>query len=153
MDFNEFRASHPYQVLVHDMTRDEIYDLRSHLVTDAYIFHEEVIPPARRPGYLTRKLQLQLWQYRRFELDRLYDFVVFPFAKGANDMRGMVTHGHGQGVVEKSELDVLVDRMKKWLETQSRDREVDVYSGPDDVVVRIVKTGKEIRTEKGPMPD
>jgi hypothetical protein len=50
------------------------------------------------------------------------------------------------GAIGKSALDVLVDRVKNWLATRPEDRTVQIF-GPDDEIVRIVKTGKEIRRE------
>ena len=49
------------------------------------------------------------------------------------------------GAVGQEALDVLADSMKKWLGTRPEDQTVEIY-GPDDKVVRIVKTGKKIRT-------
>jgi hypothetical protein len=53
------------------------------------------------------------------------------------------------GAIDKNALDVLVDRAKYCLATRPRDRKVEIYA-PDNKGVRIVQTGKEIRTiERG----
>ena len=50
------------------------------------------------------------------------------------------------GAIDKKPVDVLVDRVKEWLSTRTlEDRNVEIY-GPDNKVVRVVKTGKEIQT-------
>jgi hypothetical protein len=52
------------------------------------------------------------------------------------------------GLIDKKILDVHVDKVKRWLDRpEVQDRKVEIY-GPDDKVVRIVKTGKEIRTSE-----
>jgi hypothetical protein len=48
--------------------------------------------------------------------------------------------------IGKSALDVLVDRVKTWLETRPEDRTVQIF-GSDEEIVRVVKTGKEIRRQ------
>ena len=50
------------------------------------------------------------------------------------------------GAIDKKSVDVLVDRVKEWLSTRTlEDRNVEIY-GPDNKVVRVVKTGKGIQT-------
>jgi hypothetical protein len=58
------------------------------------------------------------------------------------------------GAVGKSALDVLADRVRKWLESRPEDEERAVrIFGPDNKVVTVVKMGKEIRTSKGATSD
>jgi len=52
------------------------------------------------------------------------------------------------GAIGKSVLDVIVDRVKKWLDGRPKeeDREVDIY-GPDGSVVSVVKVNGKIETK------
>lgn len=119
MDPSESRKLYPYRVLTTDLTGYEIKDLIYHLdpdATDSESFRREYWGDA----HVVKEL---------FEFGLKHSTVLLPIA----------------GAIGKSALDALVERVQKWLATRPEDRTVEIY-GPDKKVVRIVKTGKEIRT-------
>ena len=117
MDNDEFR------VVTFELTDVEIQKLSDHLDADATHIRE---PEQLRDDVLYSELPNLL---RVIEFGLKQSSVLHPVA----------------GAVGKSALDVVVDRVKKWLEKRREDRQV-VILGPDGQRVRIVKTGKEIRS-------
>lgn len=51
------------------------------------------------------------------------------------------------GAIGKSVLDVIVDRVQKWMEQRPEDRTVYIF-GPDNAVISVVKKNREIRKER-----
>ena len=123
MDDRGFRELYAYRVVAGDLTNNEIRDLSHLLHADVNFGPCECEDPNDIP---LLKEPVEFWLK--------HSNVLLPTA----------------GAVGKAGLDVLVDILKKWLEARPEveDRKVDIY-GPDYEVVRIVKTGKEIRASSG----
>ena len=120
VEFFKSRESHyPYRVVIEDVDFLEVQHLSNRLGLD--IIRTVDHPDGRLGDILS-------WHLIEFGLK--HSNVLLPAA----------------GAVGKSVLDVLVDRVKTWLATRPGNRKVVVLFGPDNEVVQIVKTGKEIRT-------
>ena len=117
--FKSRESHYPYRVVIEDVDFLEVQHLSNRLGLDV------IRTVDHRDGRLNDILS---WHLIEFGLK--HSNVLLPAA----------------GAVGKSVLDVLVDRVKTWLATRPGNRKVVVLFGPDNEVVQIVKTGKEIRT-------
>ena len=123
MDYREFRELYPYIVVAYDLNADEIRVLAHGLnAIDLNVTYGMLHD-------LGRRVYGELMMKEVAEFGLRHSAVLLPIA----------------GAVGQKVLDVLVDRAKTWLATRPEDGTVQIF-GPDNEVVRIVKTGKEIRT-------
>ena len=116
------QREYPYRVVTSGLTDDEIDDFSDRLDADATKSFK-VFCRDPSPMFLATSVEFCVQ----------YSSVLSPMASA----------------VGKAGLDVLVDKVKKWLANRPvhEDRTVEIF-GPDNQVVRIVKTGKKIRTER-----